>query len=232
MGRLARRRLGRGVYHVYNRAHGGAWVLAEPQLKRQFLDRLVRFLSRQEVQVYHWAIMSNHFHLAAEALTPTALSGWLPRVCRSYSRWYHRVRGGQGCLWQGRFRSVLVEKDGYLPRLGRYIERNPVRAGVSGVRQAWDYEWSSARHYAQGAADPLVAGDGYFFYVSMGAAAGQRQRTYRQYLRDARERATEEALLRGPAPALGSADFLANLRRVAGHLTARARGRPRQAERV
>jgi REP element-mobilizing transposase RayT len=157
MGRLARRRLGRGVYHVYNRAHGGAWVLAEPELKRQFLDRLVRFLPRQEVQVYHWAIMGNHFHLAAEALTTRALSGWLQRVCRSYSRWYHRERGGYGYLWQGRYRSVLVEKDGYLPRLGRYIERNPVRVGVTGVVKAWAYEWSSARHYAQGAADPLVA---------------------------------------------------------------------------
>ncbi len=80
-----------------------------------------------------YAIMSNHFHLAIEALTTRELSAYVGSVCSLYSRYWHRHNGGgRGTIWQGRYKSIPVQMEGYMARLGRYIERNPVVAGIEG----------------------------------------------------------------------------------------------------
>ncbi len=66
-----------------------------------------------------WCLMSNHFHLAVEVDRVEDLSYYQGQVCRRYIMDYHQRDGGSGYLWQGRFRSMLIEKAGYLERLGR-----------------------------------------------------------------------------------------------------------------
>ena len=68
MGRISRRRLGRGVFHVFNRALDRRRLLADEADKQTLLDQLARFAAERDCVVYHWCLMSNHFHLAVEAL--------------------------------------------------------------------------------------------------------------------------------------------------------------------
>ena len=230
MGRIARHRLGRGVYHVLNRSLDGRWVLDDARAKRAFLDLAVRFAESERVTVYHWALMSNHYHLAVETLDIATLTRWLGLVQSRFSLWYHRQYGGKGPLWQRRFRSVLVEKSGYLGRLGRYSERNPVRAGI--CEKPWDYPWSSARAYVAGEPDALITPDAHPFWLSMGATNPERQACFAAWLLDESERHADEKLFHEGPPVIGSKSFLANARQANGRPQARPRGRPRKNENI
>jgi len=156
MGRVPRNRLGRGVFHVMNRSINRRWILEDDADRQFFVDLLVRFRAGYALNVYHWAVMSNHFHLAVETLTLPDLSSYVGKVTRRFSTYHHRRYGGCGPLWVPRFKSVLVQKEGYLGRLGRYIERNGLRAGA--VRTTpWEYRFCSAAAYVSGRNDGLAS---------------------------------------------------------------------------
>ena len=138
-----------------NRGINGAWILETDADKMFLRDILVRFKEDFAVNVYHRAVMSSHFHLAAETVSMSDLSRYIGKVCRRYSVYHHRQYGGSGPLWVRRFRSILVQKEGYLHRLGRYIERNGSRAGMASKR-SWDYQYCSAGAYVGGQDDGLV----------------------------------------------------------------------------
>jgi putative transposase len=121
-----------------------------------------------------------------EAIDPRELSQWLGKVCSRYSIYYHKDRGGSGRLWQERFQTILVQKQGYLSKLGRYIECNPTRAGIPGVQNPWDYLWSSAKSFCFDEVDPLVDKRNCYFWNEMGESDGDRQKVYRVYLLDER----------------------------------------------
>jgi putative transposase len=212
---------------VINRALDRRFIFADDEAKKLFLERLAHGGKSHEVTVYHWVIMSNHFHLAVEARQVSALARFLAEATRQYSQLHHRRHGGSGPLWERRFKSILVQKSGYLGKLGRYIERNPVRAGM--VEQAWDYPWSSARAYLTDQSDALVRPAESDFYQSMGETSEDRIGAYTQYLLTPQERADDETLFRSRAAVIGDDTFRANLSLQAGRLTARRVGRPRLA---
>jgi putative transposase len=93
--------------------------------------------------------MGNHLHLAVER-GPVKLSRVMLALQSAYTQWFNRRHGRVGHLFQGRYKSFLVEKDRYLLALVRYIHRNPVEAGLA--RRAQDYAWSSDRYYRRGRA--------------------------------------------------------------------------------
>ena len=229
MPRIPRSRQGRGVYHVINRALNRQFIFERDGDKQAFLELLASGLRNHEVTVYHWVIMSNHFHLAVEVRKTEELSAWLANATRRYSRLHHKRSGGCGPLWQGRFRSILVEKEGYLGKLGRYVERNPVRAGM--VEEAGDYLYSSAGAYLENRTDALVRPKDSAFYASMGETPEDRIETYRRYLQSNREREEDAALFRSRVAVIGGEDFVANVRRQHGRLASRSPGRPRNAKR-
>ena len=82
----------------------------------------MRFSEPYLLNIYHWVIMSNHFHLAVEAINPRDLSQLIGKVCSRYSIYYHQGRGGSGRLWQERFQTTVVQKQGSLSKLGRYMK--------------------------------------------------------------------------------------------------------------
>jgi putative transposase len=83
-----------------------------------------------------------------------------------------------GHLWQGRFRSPAIQCESYFLSCGRFIERNPLEAGL--VAQPWEDAWSSCRAYASGAEDPLLTRSSY--YLELGADDSSRQRNWRKSL--------------------------------------------------
>src|SRR5262249_39626032 len=134
---------------------------------------------------------------------------------------YHRRHHFVGHLWQGRFKSPLIQCDGYLLSCGRYIERNPGEAGM--VADPWDYPWSSARAYALGGRDPLLADTPW--YRELAEEAGRRQQLWREFLLGDDPR---EAAVRQGDWAVGDDAFRRRMRQEHGRPAPRRRGRPRK----
>jgi putative transposase len=122
---------------------------------RLFLHRsLVDITRATGLQIHAYAMMTNHVHLLATAGGPGVLSRSIQSLGRRYVGYFNTRHQRTGTLWEGRFRSTLVGEERYLITCHRYIEQNPVRAGI--VPVAADFRWSSHRCLAFGEPDDLV----------------------------------------------------------------------------
>ena len=224
MGRIARRRLGRGVFHVVNRGINRSWIMNDPDDKKIFIGLLAKEKKKYSMNIYHWCIMSNHFHLAVEAHKVSELSSCIGKVCELYSKYYHRKHGGCGPIWQGRYRSCAVQKEGYLLRLGRYIERNPVRAEMEGV--PWNYEWSSSRAYVNGEEDILIKTEGHPYWSQLGKNTAGRRLKYRQIMGDQKEAVSDESIFKDVKDGIvGDDGFRKSIRSSLGRIISRKPGK-------
>jgi putative transposase len=115
---------------------------------------------------------------------------------RRYVRHVNAAHGRSGTLWEGRYRAAPIDSEAHFLACCRYIELNPVRAGM--VRRPRDYRWSSHRAQALGAADALVAE--HPLYRALGRSAAERQAAYRALFRGALDEAFVDALRRAAAP--------------------------------
>jgi putative transposase len=165
-------------YHVLNRGHARETIFHDDQDRSHFLHLLGRYRSRFDLRIYHYCLMSNHFHLLVQLAQPRRLSRMVAGLLVAYWHHYRRRYGLVGHLFQGRFKSPAVEAERYLLSCGRYIERNPVEAGI--VSQAWDYPWSSCRAYAGATADPLLARNSW--YDGLAPEPARRQALWRAFL--------------------------------------------------
>ena len=141
------------VYHVYNRLARGESVFAEEAVALRFRDLLREVVQRDELTVFAWCLMSNHYHLAVRTNTvpldrPLRSLQW--RVTRSVNA----SRGVFGPLWQGRYRAKLVSEQRYLDQLLAYIHLNPVTAGI--VDDPAKYRWSGHREIIRSSKEPIV----------------------------------------------------------------------------
>ena len=207
-------------YHIINRGHNRETVFRDDEDRRVFLDLLSRYRARYGFRLYHYCLMSNHFHLLLQFGDPRQLSGAMAGFLRCYVHHFHRRHGFVGHLWQGRFKSPCVERDGYLLSCGRYIERNPVEAGLAAL--PWDYGWSSCRAYALGQSDPLLAESP--CYLGLAAAPEQRMSFWRTFLLGEDPREADVGREDG---VVGDDEFRRRLAERHGRLTDNRLGRPR-----
>jgi putative transposase len=98
--------------------------------------------------------MSNHVHLLVTPSAIGAVASMMQDVGRRYVRLFNKIHERSGTLWEGRYKSSLIDSESYLLTCHRYIELNPVRAGL--VRRPLEYRWSSHAHYAVGAWNPVI----------------------------------------------------------------------------
>ena len=140
-------------YHVMNRGVNRQSIFLDDENRRFFTQTVAEYKALCGARIYHWCWMDNHYHLLLEVVHEN-LRGFAGGLQQAYAQYHHARHHGSGVFWQGRFKSRPVEVGGYLASCGRYIERNPVRAGLTG--NAWDYRWSSAACYVNGGID----GDG------------------------------------------------------------------------
>lgn len=209
------------IYHVYNRSHRRERIFERKEDFEHFMDLLYRLKENFAVKIYHWVIMSNHYHLCLELDNPEAISRCMSGLQRAYTHYYNRTRDVRGYLWESRFKSQAIEGEKYLMACGRYIERNPVRARM--VKEAPHYFYSSARHYCLGTEEGITDTD--LFYDEFGDGIEDRQKGYRTYL--GRFDGEEESLFREMIRPLGSQAFKARLIKTGYHYFPRRRGRPR-----
>jgi len=127
------------------------------------------------VAIHAWVFMTNHVHLLATPETPNAVSHMMQTLGRRYVRYFNRAYQRTGTLWEGRFKSCVIDAENYLLLCQRYIELNPVRAGM--VNHPGDYAWSSYRTNGLGHAAKLRTP--HQAYCELGRSAADRAAAYR-----------------------------------------------------
>ncbi|MFZ1908779.1 MAG: transposase [Burkholderiales bacterium] len=155
MPRTARAVVAGIALHVIQRGNNRGQCFFRESDRTVYLNYLRRFAPRCGCLVHAYCLMSNHVHLLVTPQTADACGLLMKRLGQHYVQYVNRVHGRTGTLWEGRFRSCLAASERYVLACYRYIELNPVRAGI--VSRAHDYRWSSHRVNARGEADGLLA---------------------------------------------------------------------------
>ena len=140
-------------HHVIQRGNRRQQVFFYPGDKILYLKLLKEQAVKHNVEVWAYCLMDNHVHLVLVPETKDGLAKAVAETNRRFTCKINERYGWRGYLWQGRFISFVMDEN-YLLRTLRYVENNPVRAGM--VEKAWDYLWSSARHHVNGVEDPLL----------------------------------------------------------------------------
>lgn len=171
-----------GWYHVLGRGNNRQALFLEDADYRRFLEILDDHRKLRSVRIAHYCLMPNHVHFLLHSDLRGTLSKCLQGINLSYSWWYRRRYDFCGHVWQGRFKSLPIENEGYLLECGRYIERNPVNAEMTARPEG--YLWSSYRFYVDGTRNPLVTPDP--GYLECGKDDRERRRRYREYVETVR----------------------------------------------
>jgi putative transposase len=154
MARLSRYVLPGQPLHIIQRGHNRSAVFAECSDYSQFLEHLAKACRRYECSVHAYVLMTNHIHLLITPQRESGVGEILQALGREYTLKFNRRRCRTGGLWEGRYRATLVDTERYLLTCYRYIELNPVRAGI--VAHPIAYRWSSHHANALGDADELI----------------------------------------------------------------------------
>ena len=159
--------------------------------------------------LHAYVLMTNHVHLLVTPDDVRAVPRLMKRLAQGYARWFNCRHRRTGTLWEGRYRSAVIDSERYLLACSRYIELNPVRARM--VSHPEDYEWSSFRANACGADDPLLTP--HPCYIALDRTAGERRAAYRALFAEALDEAVLAALRRGThtRTVAGSTSFVARL---------------------
>jgi len=128
-------------FHVIQRGNDRQCCFLQPTDFVNYLYHLKHYAREQHVAIHAWVLMSNHVHLLCTAETSGGISKMMQCIGRNYVQQFNQNHQRTGTLWEGRFKSWPVLNAQYLFQLYRYIELNPVRAGI--VQHAIDYPWSS-----------------------------------------------------------------------------------------
>jgi putative transposase len=141
MPRTARASQANYCYHVFNRGNARAEVFHKPEDYEAFVQLIVEAGRRRPMRVIAYCLMPNHFHLVLWPRGDGDLSTWMQWLTTAHVRRYHRHYRSSGHVWQGRFKAFPIQEDDHLLTVLRYVERNPLRAGL--VARAEDWAWSS-----------------------------------------------------------------------------------------
>jgi REP element-mobilizing transposase RayT len=127
-----------------NRGYDGNDIFFGNQNKSQFLDYLEGACNQMMIRLFAYCVMDNHYHLVLEN-SSGRMSDCLRLLNGQYGMYYRKMYGGKGYVFQSRFKSTIIENDGYLIKSIEYLLQNPVRAGI--VATAENYIWSSVGYY-------------------------------------------------------------------------------------
>jgi len=133
-------------YHVLSRGNERRKIFRDPEDYEKFKETIGRMSARYQVEVHAYVLMSNHYHLLIQTRNAN-LSRAIQWLGLTYSVWFNRRHKRSGHLFQGRFKSFVIENDRYFTSMCLYIHRNPIRARM--VKSLLDYPWSSYHGYVQ-----------------------------------------------------------------------------------
>lgn len=225
MARLPRLTVAAYPHHIIQRGNNRQPIVVDDEDREALLGLVTELARKHRVALHAWVLMDNHFHLLATPETGDGVPLWMQDVGRAYVRRFNNRHQRSGTLWEGRYKSTLVQSEGYLLACMAYIELNPVRAGM--VADPRDYPWSShLSNIGQRPDRHLVP---HPVYWSLGNTPFAREAAYAAWvgagLSNRQQQAITDASLHGWA--LGDARFTAELQRKTERRVTRARrGRP------
>lgn len=225
MARLPRLTVAGYPHHIIQRGNNRQAIFAVPEDYRTLLEMLDEHARKSQVALHAYVLMSNHFHLLATPQTAEGIPQMMQSVGRRYVRYFNQRQARTGTLWEGRYRSTLIQAERYLLACMVYLDLNPVRAGIAAGPA--DYPWSSHSHYIGRRTDRLVTP--HPLWWELGNTPFAREAAYvalvHSGLSAAQERTLTDSALRGWA--LGEADYVAELqRRTQRRVTQSRAGRP------
>ena len=171
--------------HVIQRGNNRQVCFTSDQDFKAYANWLKEYSRKFHVEIHAWVFMTNHVHLLCTPQKANAVSLMMQSLGRQYVRYFNYTYKRTGTLWEGRFKSCLVQTEEYLIQLYRYIELNPVRANM--VNDPAEYVWSSYQINALGKASQLCTP--HQVYLSISNDPQARQSSYRalfQYQLDAK----------------------------------------------
>ena len=219
------------IYHVINRGNNRQNVFEKPEDFEAFLRSMRDLKERRPFELYGYCLMTNHVHLLIQPLE-TTISRVMQSLLVSHTQRYHRHHKSGGHVWQGRFKSPVIQDDGHLLKVLRYIEANPVKAGM--VDCAGDYAWSSFAAHGLGQSNDLLDPVAAYLRTAGDADADAKETRQRKWCRYVHRPPDEEesvSIARSIESGLpyGSERWIKSLsRRLKLDLTIRPRGRPRK----
>jgi putative transposase len=206
--------------HLIQRGNNRAACFVDDLDRKRYLVALLQVGERTRCTIHAYVLMTNHTHLLVTAGEAHAPARMMQALGSKYVRYFNDRHGRTGTLWEGRYRSSLIDSERYFLQCSRYIETNPVRAGM--VSSPADYPWSSFRSNAEGHPDPLVRLHPVYF--ALGRSSPARREAYRAFFGtpvaplelDAIRRATNQGLV------LGFDDHRSEMERKLGHRLSRS----------
>lgn len=225
MARQARLVVPGALHHLLQRGNNRQFIFIDDEDRQAYLDALREATRLHHVRVHGYVLMPNHVHLLVSPQTADGLARAMQTLGRRYVASFNRRHDRSGTLWEGRFRTALIEAPAYFGLLLRYVEQHPLRDGLA--ERAGDYPWSSAAHHLGLRRDALVSEHPAFW--AMGNTPFEREALHRQALASplsASELQRIRHAVHGGWPLMTEAGLLALAAAVDRPLRPRSPGRP------
>ena len=176
--------------HVVQRGNNKNPIFFSKQDYYFFLEVLKEAKTKYPCLIYAYCLMANHFHLLIEPKQKDNVSLLMKLLGGKYVRYINKAYGRSGTLWEGRFKCSLIDEESYLSACLRYVEMNPVRAGIVSAPEL--YRWSSYRFRALGGQSKILDFDS--FYNDLGSNLEERRLNYRSLFLNTFSESTCEAI--------------------------------------
>ena len=175
MARLPRVELAYIPQHIIQRGNNHSICFGSNEDFSAYLHWLEEYSEKHSVDIHAWVLMTNHVHLLCTPRKPKAISLLMQSLGRRYVQYFNYTYKRSGTLWEGRYKSCLIEENSYLLQVYRYIELNPVRASM--VAEPSNYRWSSYQINGLGKESTLCTP--HQLYLDLGTNHIERQSAYR-----------------------------------------------------
>ncbi len=164
---------GNAVLHVISRGNNRNTIFHSDNDKLRYYTLLWELENENKIDIFHYCLMNNHIHLILNLNSESTLSRFMKQLNLTYFHYYRKEYGYSGHFWQDRFKSNIIDTDSYLLQCGKYIELNPVRAGM--VYRPEEYLFSSYNCYANNEPDDLITLSPAYLGLSDSAQIRQEQ---------------------------------------------------------
>ena len=213
--------------HIVQRGHNREACFFSEEDYHTYLHWLHEALKEARCELHAYVLMTNHVHLLVTPAKASQVPKLIMSLGRRYVQYINTTYRRTGTLWDSRYKSSSIQQDAYLLKCMRYIELNPVRAGM--VEDLAHYRWSTYRQNGLGQASAILAP--HALYTGLSLTAEGRQEAYRASFRADLDQAAlaDIRLALTQNQPLGGERLLAQIARMTGHRReARPRGRPRR----
>lgn len=227
MPRYARGTIAGVIYHIMHRGNNKQVVFFTEDDYSYFIELIKQAKKNFKVKIYSYCLMTNHVHILLEPEITEHLAKFIKFIAQNYTQYINKTYKRTGTFWEGRYKSCAVSNDIYLFACSRYIEMNPLRAGLAG--DPLDYEYSSYHHKVGARKENFLDYDP--FYLSLGSTDTERHIHYKEEFRKAipegEWKSIQEGINRNSV--FGNEKFRNQIEQAIGRkITQKDRGRPRK----